>query len=118
MGPGVRRGARYDGPATTLDLTATFLEYAGLGAPAGMDSVSLKPLIEGDTDEGREYVLSGLHDWRFVFDGRYKLVRRSGEEDVLYDLRDDPDETASAAARSPDVAARLGSILDAEREKA
>ncbi|MHC4249587.1 MAG: sulfatase family protein [Planctomycetota bacterium] len=120
MGPGVRRGARHDGPATTLDLTATFLEYAGCDVPSGMDSRSLKPILEGPgnaADEGREYVLSGLHDWRLAFDGRHKLVRRAGEGDILYDLQEDPDETENAAGRAPEVAARLGEALDRERAK-
>lgn len=120
-GPLVRRGVRYDGPATNLDLTATFLECAGCEVPPGMDSRSLVPVLDGTSEEGREYVLSGLHKWRFVFDGRYKLVRHviadKDDDDVLYDLQEDPNETENAAGRWPEVMARLGSVLDRERAK-
>ena len=53
---------------TILDLAATFLDYARLAVPPEMDSRSLRPLLEGRTDQHRDHLLSGLQmregDWR------------------------------------------------------
>ncbi|NQT52421.1 sulfatase-like hydrolase/transferase, partial [bacterium] len=76
-GPGVRKGHVCHEPTTTLDLTATFLQAAGLEVPKDMDSRSLLPLLRDDTDKHRDHVLSGLQGWRLVFDGRHKLIRGS-----------------------------------------
>lgn len=128
-GPGIRNGSTYNGPATTLDLTATFLDYAGVPQPADIDSRTLRPLLEGKTGTGRNHVTSGLGRWRAVFDGRYKLVSgfsggkvvasesyRSGEAAantplLLFDLKTDPLEDNNIASRSPDHVERLSKLL-------
>ena len=46
-GPGVQQGITHDLPTTNLDLTATFLDYAGLDIPDDMDSRSFRNLLEG-----------------------------------------------------------------------
>ncbi len=96
-GPGVRQGETIDLPMTTLDFTATFLDYAGLDTPDEMDSRSFKSLLEGNTDVHREFVLSGLNEWRLAFDGQHKLIRYSEGETVLYDIGKDPQETTNVA---------------------
>ena len=126
-GPGVRRGFVHRGPATTLDLTATFLEAARLDAPADTDSRSLLPLLGGRTDEHRSHVFSGLGRWRLVFDGRHKLIRghrkarrpAKGSPTVrLFDLQADPHENEDIADQAPEVVARLAALLDANKRKA
>ena len=135
-GPGVRRGGVEEGPATTLDLAATFLDYAGLSVPAEMDSRSLRPLLEGRPYEGRSVVLSGLNKWRMVFDGRYKLIRgfrperkkkgtkkeegdaqKRPSETLLFDLKEDPLENVNVAERFPEIVRRLAACLDAGATK-
>jgi arylsulfatase A-like enzyme len=129
-GPGVREGASHAGPATTLDLAATFVDYAGATVPPDWDSRSLRPVLEGRAERHREVVLSGLGPWRVVWDGRWKLIRRSAgagakakaaakasakaaaEPPVeLYDLKADPHEQADVAAAHPDVVERLSRHL-------
>ena len=112
-GPGIRAGYECHLPTTVLDLAATFLDYAGLDAPADMDSRSLRPLLEGRTDSHREVVLSGLRDWRLAYDGRYKLVTGFGNEDILWDLEADAMETENLAATQPEVVRRLREHLTA-----
>jgi hypothetical protein len=73
-GPGVE-SQTVDAPATTLDLHATMLDYAGLDA-GDVDSRSLRPVLEGErapTDH-REVVHSGLGPWRLAYDGTHKLI--------------------------------------------
>jgi arylsulfatase A-like enzyme len=110
-GPGIRQGLSSDALVSVMDLTATFLDYGGLSIPADMDSRSLRPLLEGATQEHRDHVLSGLGDWRLVFDGRYKLVEGFGGESLLYDLEEDPFEDVNVAASFPAVVRRLGDAL-------
>lgn len=127
-GPGVRPGGKSDALVSVVDLTATFLDFAGITAPSDMDSRSLRPLLEGKTRSHRQYLVSGLDPWRMVFDGRYKLIRgfdperrkRLSTEDrrsaenlppLLFDLHQDPLENANIAARAPAEVARLSRLL-------
>jgi arylsulfatase A-like enzyme len=110
-GPAIRRGLAADAPATTLDLTATFLDYAGIPRPEGMDSRSLRPVLEGGRTGVREFALSGMGAWRLAIDGRYKYVRGWGGGPLLFDLREDPRETVNLAASRPEIAARMEKLL-------
>lgn len=107
-GPGVRRGLANSAPATTLDLTATFLDFAGAPALAGMDSRTLRPVLEGKTRTTRNVVASGLDPWRMASDGRWKLIADFEKvPERLYDIKDDPQEMKDLAARRPDIVRRL-----------
>ncbi|MCC6490600.1 MAG: sulfatase-like hydrolase/transferase [Candidatus Hydrogenedentes bacterium] len=127
-GPGVQKGHVHGGPATILDLTATFLDYAGVTRPDDMDSITMRPLLEGQTSVGRTHVLSGLNTWRLAFDGRFKLIRgydpkspknqaydNAGDsadvEILLFDLKSDPLEDTNIAAANPDIVKRLSAFL-------
>jgi arylsulfatase A-like enzyme len=107
----IRKGFRSDAPATTLDLTATFLDYAGLPRPPAMDSRSLRPLLKAPATARREYVLSGMDNWRLVMDSRYKFVKGYGSGPMLFDLINDPEENENLAAARPDIVNRMGTLL-------
>jgi arylsulfatase A-like enzyme len=110
-GPGVRTGAT-EALASTMDLTATFLDYAGLPIPRDMDSRTLRPLLEGRTKSHREYVLSGLGKWRTAWDGRYKLITGfESDQPVLFDLERDPLENEDVAATAGGHVKRLLPVL-------
>lgn len=74
-GPGVAASGRDDAPMTTLDLTASFLEWGGLDPGDDLDSRSLVNYLGVHARRHRDLVFSGLSAWRMVFDGRFKLVR-------------------------------------------
>jgi arylsulfatase A-like enzyme len=126
-GPGIRQGHVHRGPATTLDLTATFLEAAGLDVPEDMDSRSLMPLLRGDADGHRDHVFSGMGKWRLVYDGRHKLVRGSlrgrmkgkdgGPALRLFDLQEDPGENQDLAEAKPELVADLNAKLDVNQRR-
>ncbi|MFB3828659.1 MAG: sulfatase [Bryobacteraceae bacterium] len=109
-GPGVK-SAVSDALVSTLDLAATFLDAAGLAVPKDMDSRSLRPVLEGRARKHREYLRSGLNDWRVAWDGRYKLVRGKEPQPQLFDLEADPLENRNLAERMPREAARLQELL-------
>jgi len=112
-GPGIRRGIICDDPATTLDLTATFLDCAGIPRPERMESRSMLAFLAGGQLVARKHVLSGMDKWRLVMEGQYKYVRGYGEAPALFDLREDPDEVRNLASVKPEVAARMGKLLEA-----
>jgi arylsulfatase A-like enzyme len=135
-GPGVEPRGRCEEPVTVLDAHATFLDYAGV-TPGDIDSRSLRPFLTGETDAHREVVHSGLGPWRMVYDGRYKLISgydpdddnvdQVGEfvelddekqqmlleerNDILFDLRTDPNETQNIIGDRPDIADELSEHL-------
>jgi arylsulfatase A-like enzyme len=135
-GLGVENRGVVDDPATTLDLHATFRDYAGIDT-GDNDSETMRPYLEGETDDHRDVVMSGVNHWRLAFDGRYKLIRGFNpsvnygldrdEVDVwdetklyttlqerdplLFDLGDDPREIENVADDCPDVFDRLDRAL-------
>ena len=105
--PGVvRPGSRNADLVQNLDLAQTFLEMAGVAAPAGMQGRSLVPLLRGATPaDWRRSIY--YHYYEFpgehavprhygVRTARHKLVHyyRTGEWE-LFDLERDPDELRS-----------------------
>ncbi len=110
-GPGVRKAITCDAPTETLDITATCLDYAGV--TGAMDSRSLRPFLEGG-EPSRDYAISGLNNWRLVYDGQYKLIVDSQKGDRLFDLDANPNESNNLIDGEPETAARLAAILERE----
>ena len=72
----------------------------------------MRPLLEGKTRSHREHMLSGLGEWRMVFDGRYKLITGfRGVESRLFDLHEDPKEVVDLAAKDPARVAKLRDLM-------
>lgn len=101
-GPGVAAGRVVDAPVSTLDLAATFCDYAGTSLPAGAQSRSLRPLLEGGSG-GRDVAYSewNMHPSRTGVDLRLRTVRTASAKlsvdlvsgaGEMYDLSRDPDE--------------------------
>lgn len=121
VGPGVAAGVRCAAPVSLMDLAATFLDYAGVSRPEDMDSLSLRPLLEARTEAVRPVARSGLHRFRVLSDGRYKLVQgvaptQAGAaadaeaRPLLFDLEADPWEERDIAAQNPAMVARLAAF--------
>ena len=115
-GPGVAAVGRDDAPMTTLDLTASFLEWAGLTLGEDLDSRSLVGYLGGGGDRHRDLVFSGLSAWRMVFDGRFKLVRGYDPEkriggDVFEPMHIPPEETERLQRDRPQI------LYDLERNE-
>jgi hypothetical protein len=135
-GPGITHADADASPMTTLDLTASFLEWSGLTPGPELDSRSLAGYMAGHADSHRDAVFSGLSAWRMAFDGRFKLVRgydpaqRTGGDSfepmdmsveasrlqrerpqLLLDL--EHNEKDDVSAQHPDAFQRLDAALDA-----
>jgi arylsulfatase A-like enzyme len=101
QGPGIPQGKIVQDPVSTVDLPATFADYARVSFDGRKHSRSLRNLIQGDA--GRDFAYSewdlrasrsGVDlDLRTVRTKRHKLTLdlRSGAGE-LYDLYDDPHE--------------------------
>eukprot|EP00117_Sycon_ciliatum_P028913 scpid58470/ scgid23137/ Arylsulfatase; Cys-type sulfatase len=63
---GVKVGQRITRPVSTMDMAATFLDYAGTEPDTGMTTTTLRPILEGKAMSNREFVSSGLGKWRAV----------------------------------------------------
>jgi arylsulfatase A-like enzyme len=101
-GPGVRVGAQVDDPVSTLDLAATFAEYAETTPGLTQHGSSLRPLLE--TGEARRDF--ALNEWglganrvgvalelRTVRTRHHKLtVDLNSGDGEMYDLEADPHE--------------------------
>ncbi len=129
-GPEIPAGDRYD-PATTVDLSATLVELAGVAPPHPPDGVSLASTIfAGDQGWTRPVVLEGrmpepayarAGDRRAFWDGldtaglrlgRWKYVAYATGEKELYDLRRDPLELRSiSAAAQPALHAEMAALF-------
>ena len=125
-GPGVPKGVVSDVPIHGTDYYATLLEMAGIEKKPEVapDSVSLIPLLKGDTKFKR-----GPMFWHYpvakrltplsepgsvIRDGDWKFLRfyADGREE-LYNLRTDIGETKNLLASRPKKATELRAQLDA-----
>lgn len=124
-GPGVPRGERRADPATTVDLTATLLDYAGAPAPHPADGVSLRTTIEqGDQGWNRgvpyEGAIPRVAPWAGqrvlnsfgVRTGRWSYLRYGTGETELYDLQADPEQLTNLAGSSSPELVRVQHRLD------
>jgi hypothetical protein len=80
---GVRVGAVIEKPITTMDLAGTFIDYAGVKPVSGMTTKSLRSILEGKSDQNRDFIWSGLSNWREVIQWKdektiYKLICCNG----------------------------------------
>lgn len=104
-GPGVAKDKVVTDPISTLDLSATFYDYAGVSAPMDLQARSLRKLMEGKADK-RDAAWSEWHvhpsrcgvglQLRTVRTKTHKATFELGSNaGELYDLVNDPFETTN-----------------------
>ena len=90
--PGVDRQHLVSG----LDLMPTFLDYAGITAPASLEGRSLRPLVEGKAPAWREFVAAETMEpeARMIRTARYKYICFGAGEnrEQFFDEEQDPGE--------------------------
>ena len=116
-------------PAGTMDLAATFLEFAGVALPKGpeaLDGVSLVPLLRGSvSDWKRDTLFWHLPHYHHstpasvVRQGDWKLIEFFEEGTLeLYDLSKDPAESNNLAFDYPERVTELHAVLEKWRTDA
>jgi arylsulfatase A-like enzyme len=129
-GPGVPASQTISDPSSTLDLSATFCDYAGAAVPDGVQSQSLRPLIENRPGASRKAAYCEWHlppyrtgielDLRIVRTQRHKFVLdlMSGDGE-LYDLENDPFELTNLFndAESQKLRGELERLLKDRRDQ-
>ncbi len=90
--PGVDRQHLISG----LDLMPTFLDYAGIAAPASLEGRSLRPVVEGKAAAWREFVVAETMEpeARMIRTARYKYICFGAGEnrEQFFDEERDPGE--------------------------
>jgi arylsulfatase A-like enzyme len=130
-GPGIPRGIVSPAVINSIDLTATFLDYADVRTMPDIDGRTFRPVLEGKTTQHREFAVSALGAWRMAYDGRCKVVRgfdptRSNPAEwspstkevqgllpLAFDLAGDPKEVNAMRSVLPPAARRLLDVLPA-----
>ncbi len=119
--PPAQRGQVSPAIALNLDLPATFLDWAGISAPARYQGRSLQPIVAGATPA--DWRTESFHEHFAVrnripaFEGlrgtRFKYVRYfdHGPYEFLHDLQNDPDELVNLAG-DPQHAATLQAMRE------
>jgi arylsulfatase A-like enzyme/tetratricopeptide (TPR) repeat protein len=131
--PGCSKGIHFAGNVSLVDIVPTVLDSLGLNAPARVEGVSLRKVLEGTglpspfgSGAGGEGVLQpsspqpvyaeslfpatfGCSPLHGIVEGPWKYILAPRQE--LYDLAHDPGETTNLAAQQPQVAGRLRAQL-------
>lgn len=103
------RGAVTPAVGHVIDLMPTFLDLAASEAPAGIEGMSLAPVLRGGP--GPERTLGWEHEGnRAIRRGRWKLVAPYRGPWDLYDLEVDRAETRNLAAQEPARVAELSTL--------
>lgn len=137
----IEPGSKCDTPFCLVDMMATFAEMASVELPQdqGVDSVSILPLMQGESSDSRgdHAIIHHSSTGRFAIRrGDWKLLLHSGSggngygagqrssryngtieqksfdtaDRQLYNLRTDPDETTNLIEKRPEVVGELTAL--------
>jgi arylsulfatase A len=118
----VPAGRVVDAPVINTDWVPTLLELAGAPVPAGLDGVSLAPLLLGRAEAPQRalfwhfphYTNQGSLPAGAVREGDWKLIENYEDGRVeLFNLRQDASEIRNLADREPERVKRLRAQLAA-----
>lgn len=111
--PGTTPGATHIPDAVGLiDVEPTVLEALGQRIPDGLAGRSFLPLLRGETPDAPRMTVSGFMDgWRTVVSGRFKLIHRTLERQMVYDLERDPHEQTDLGPEHPIAVRYLRGLL-------
>ncbi len=115
--PGTEAG-RTDALMQPVDLFPTICDACSIEKPDTLEGKSLIPVLSGETKQHRETVITSpysIGNSSAITDGRWVLhVMKDGEENLLFDLENDPNEENNIIADNKDEAERLKKSITAE----
>ena len=101
-----REHKRIKGFVHECDIAPTLLKRLGLDLPDTMDGLDFWPLVTGEKDSLRDYVVGAYHNHAYVRDHKYHYFRslqEGGPGPLLFDLEKDPRMNQDIATDKPDV---------------
>jgi len=113
-GPGIAPGRRSEALIELMDVGATICDLAGLSPAENVDALSFAPLLRGETGTHRANILSQIDTRYCVRTERYKYIQTPNDRAELYDLQEDPGETANLIDDRSDLA---GQLQDMSRQR-
>lgn len=119
---------RFDDLVSNVDLASTVADFHSLEEPEKWQGRSLKPLIEEENFDWREFLVvdHGLHTaQKAIREGKWKMIQtlhpgdfgRKIQEMQLYDVEEDPYEQENLALEKPKLVERLKTNMDLWREQ-
>jgi arylsulfatase A-like enzyme/Flp pilus assembly protein TadD len=117
-GAGVPKGLKISSLVRTVDVAPTILDWLGLPPLDDVQGVSLRPLLEGTSQDLElvgygesidSHVTFDTSILRYVREGRWKYIHKVEPE--LFDLTTDPGEIDNLAAAHPEIVERLRAQL-------
>jgi arylsulfatase A-like enzyme len=110
-----KAGAVSDQVWAHWDFLPTAAEAVGLKPPAGIDGLSMLPMLSGRRQRSHDFLYWEFHERgleQAVRMGDWKAVRHSADGPIeLYDLKTDRGETRDVAAQHPEVVRRIRDYL-------
>jgi len=106
-----------DQNVSLCDLFATLCDLCGIETPPGLDSRSLRPLLEGQNADDRpdEAISQWNETHLMVKQGALKYEAHEGCGEVLFDLAADPTERQNFAA-DPAYRSEMNRVRERARE--
>ena len=126
--PGSEESERFDDLVSNVDLASTVADFHGLEEPEQWQGRSLKPLIEEENFDWREFLVMdhGLHTaQKAIREDKWKMIQtlhpgdwgRKLQEMQLYDVEEDPMEQENLALEKPKLVEKLKTKMDLWREQ-
>jgi len=110
-GIGVQAGVVSETLVNGIDLAATFLSLTDSKPLPDSDANDLADVLFGKKTVNREYMTSGLRDWRAVTDGEWKLVVYDDCRRELFRYGGVGNECENLIEAFPEVAGKLMELL-------
>lgn len=123
-GEGIPAGRKLSGPVSIMDIGPTLCEMAGAELPPRQQGISLWPAITGkESQDTQRVVLSDASmienvegkkvPGRMAVADGFKYITYAGYEkdDLLFDLRNDPDELHNCILEYPEIARSLSDAV-------
>ncbi|MFQ6074643.1 MAG: sulfatase [Candidatus Bathyarchaeia archaeon] len=107
-------GVRVKGFVQDHDFMPTALSLLGIPLPGEVDGHDLWPLVTGQTEKIRDYVICAYDNYACVLDQRWHYIcQPEGEDQRLYELEQDPTSHQNIIEERPDKAKEMRGRLEA-----